>query len=88
MPLPPPERKAPAKVSRAGSGAFERGLAALAQYAARTGSVTVPRNHVETLEDGTEIRLGVWLANTKQRRAKLTTDKLKQLARLGLEWAA
>ncbi|MET7978729.1 Helicase associated domain protein [Streptomyces mirabilis] len=84
----PPEQKAPAKPSKGGSGAFERGVAALAQYKARTGSVTVPRGHVEALPDGTEVKLGVFLSNTKTRRAKLTPDKLAALAALGLEWAA
>uniref|UniRef100_UPI003F496FD6 helicase associated domain-containing protein n=1 Tax=Streptomyces chartreusis TaxID=1969 RepID=UPI003F496FD6 len=60
----------------------------LAQYKARTGSVTVPRAHVEALPDGTEIRLGVFLSNTKSRRGKLTADKLAALADLGLDWAA
>lgn len=78
----------PAKASKGSSGAFEKGVRALAQYTARTGSVTVPRAHVERLEDGTEVKLGVWLSNTKSRRAKLTTDKLTVLADLGLEWAA
>ncbi|MGW2907005.1 helicase associated domain-containing protein [Streptomyces sp. NPDC001204] len=68
--------------------AFERGIAALAQYKARTGSVTVPRGHVEQLEDGSEVKLGVFLSNSKTRRAKLTTDKLAALADLGLDWAA
>ncbi|MEU1792141.1 Helicase associated domain protein [Streptomyces sparsogenes] len=87
VPLPP-EKEAPAKASKAAFGAFERGIAALAQYKARTGSVTVPRTHVERLEDGTEVRLGVFLSNTKTRRVKLTADKLQALADLGLEWAA
>ncbi|WP_369395577.1 Helicase associated domain protein (plasmid) [Streptomyces sp. CG1] len=86
VPLPP-EPEAPAKPSKAASGAFERGVAALAQYKARTGSVTVPRAHVERLEDGTEVKLGVFLSNSKSRRAKLTNDKLKALADLGLDWA-
>lgn len=60
---------------------------ALEQYKAREGSVTVPRGHIERLADGTEIKLGVWLTNTKSRRAKLTTDKLQQVANHGLEWA-
>ncbi|MFD3682034.1 helicase associated domain-containing protein [Streptomyces sp. NPDC058613] len=63
-------------------------LRLLAQYKARTGSLTVPRGHVERLEDGTEVKLGVFLSNSKTRRAKLTTDKLAELAALGLEWAA
>ncbi|MFF4138597.1 hypothetical protein ACFY1B_45825, partial [Streptomyces mirabilis] len=54
----------------------------------REGSVTVPRGHVETLPDGTQVKLGVFLSNTKSRRAKLTTDKLTALANLGLDWAA
>jgi hypothetical protein len=55
---------------------------------AREGSVKVPRAHVERLEDGTQVRLGVWIMNQKGRRAKLTTDKLAALADLGLDWAA
>ncbi|MFD0296440.1 helicase associated domain-containing protein [Streptomyces sp. NPDC127061] len=81
----PPE--APTK-PKAASGAFERGVAALAQYKARTGSATVPRAHVEALPDGSEVKLGVFLSNSKSRRAKLTADKLQALAALGLEWAA
>lgn len=87
MPLPP-EQEAPAKVPQGALSAFERGTRALAQYRARTGSVRVPRGHVERLEDGTEVKLGVWLSNTKTRRAKLTPDKLAALAGLGLEWVA
>ncbi|CAL9673479.1 hypothetical protein [Streptomyces sp. enrichment culture] len=45
------------------------------------------RIHVELLEDGAEVRLGVWIMNQKSRRAKLTADKLSALAALGLEWA-
>ncbi|MFF4054135.1 Helicase associated domain protein [Streptomyces chartreusis] len=83
-----PELEAPAKPSTAPVSAFERGIAALAQYKARTGSVTVPRGHVERLEDGTEVKLGVWIMNQKGRRAKLTVDKLAALGALGLNWAA
>ncbi|WP_322888039.1 helicase associated domain-containing protein [Streptomyces solincola] len=62
------------------AGSFERGTTALAQYRARTGSVTVPRQHVEHLADGTELRLGVWLTNTKTRRARLSAERLTALA--------
>ncbi|WP_411076464.1 Helicase associated domain protein [Streptomyces sp. cmx-4-7] len=82
-----PEPEESAKASAASVGAFERGVAALAQYKARTGTVTVPRGHVEQLEGGVEVRLGVWIMNQKSRRTKLTTDKLTTLADLGLEWA-
>ncbi|MDQ0745778.1 hypothetical protein QF034_008236 [Streptomyces africanus] len=85
----PPEQETPAEARKGGSGAFERGIAALAQYKARTGSVgPISRSHTEVLPDGTEVRLGVWIMNQKGRRAKLTPDKLQQLADLGLEWAA
>ncbi len=83
----PVETDVPAKPSATPTGAFERGVAALAQYKARTGSVTVPRTHVERLEDGTDVRLGVWIMNQKSRRGKLTADKLAALAELGLMWA-
>lgn len=77
-----------AKPSTTPLSAFERGIAALAQYKTREGTVTVPRGHVETLEDGTEVKLGVWIMNQKGRRSKLTADKLQALAALGLGWAA
>ncbi|MFJ9026540.1 helicase associated domain-containing protein [Streptomyces sp. NPDC102259] len=86
-PAPAAEPKEPAKPTTAPVTAFEKGVAALAQYTARTGSVTVPRSHVERLEGGAEVRLGVWIMNQKTRRSKLTPDKLTALAALGLEWA-
>ncbi|MFA3843420.1 helicase associated domain-containing protein [Streptomyces aureus] len=58
------------------------------QYKDREGKLTVPRAHVETLHDGTEVKLGVWLSNTKSRRGKLSRNKLQTLADLGLQWAA
>ena len=84
-PAPRPEEHP--KPSTAPVSAFDRGVAALAQYKTREGSVTVPRAHIERLEDGVEVRLGVWIMNQKSRRAKLTADKLATLAALGLEWA-
>ncbi|WP_422762677.1 Helicase associated domain protein [Lysinibacillus sp. NPDC056220] len=88
VPLAPaPEAETPATPSTTPLSAFEKGVAALTQYKARTGTMTVPRNHVERLEDGTEVKLGVFLSNSKSRRAKLTTDKLAALAALGLDWA-
>ncbi|MFE2922737.1 helicase associated domain-containing protein [Streptomyces goshikiensis] len=50
--------------------------------------MTVPRGHVEVLPDGSEVKLGVFLSNSRSRSAKLTADKLQALAALGLEWAA
>jgi hypothetical protein len=86
VPLPP-EEEASVQARKDSSGAFQRGITALTQYKARTGSVTVPRAHVERLKDGTDVKLGVWLTNTKTRRAKLTHHQLQQLAHHGLQWA-
>ncbi|MFF6984471.1 Helicase associated domain protein [Streptomyces sp. NPDC008343] len=86
----PPEQETPAKSPKSASSAFERGIAALTQYKTRTGSVKVPRGHVETIVvDGQEhaVKLGVFLSNNKTRRGKLTPDKLAALADLGLDWA-
>ncbi|MGW4809350.1 Helicase associated domain protein [Kitasatospora sp. NPDC004272] len=91
-PLPAPAGQEKAAVKKAGGkvSAFDRGLAALAQYRERTGSVTVARGHVEEIPDGeggsVEVKLGVWISNTKTRRAKLTGAQLDQLAALGLDW--
>lgn len=84
----PVEPDASAEPTTTPVSAFEKGVAALAQYKARTGSLVVPRAHVERLEDGTEVKLGVFLSNSKSRRTKLTDDKLAVLADIGLEWAA
>ncbi|MEU4047528.1 Helicase associated domain protein [Streptomyces antibioticus] len=78
----------PVKAPTTPLSAFERGMAALAQYQARTGTLgPVSRSHIERLEDGSEVRLGVFLSNSKSRRTKLTADKLQALAALGLQWA-
>ncbi|MER7141021.1 Helicase associated domain protein [Streptomyces sp. NPDC000341] len=87
VPLPAVPAK---KTTAGGAGAFERGVLALEQYRARTGTVTVPRAHIETVTiDGQEhgVKLGVFLTNSKTRRAKLPAEKLAALAALGLDWA-
>ncbi|MEU3323849.1 Helicase associated domain protein [Streptomyces sp. NPDC006785] len=66
--------------------AFERGITALTQYAAREGRVVVPRAHVEETPHG-PVRLGTWISNTRTRRAKLTSEQREQLAALGIDWA-
>ncbi|MEU2681297.1 Helicase associated domain protein [Streptomyces sp. NPDC007107] len=87
-----PSQKPAVAVPKAGSrragGAFERGVAALAQYVEREGTVVVSRSWSEVLPDGTSVRLGVWLSNVKSRRATLTDEEWERLAGLGLEWAA
>ncbi len=79
-------RTAPAGKEK-GAGAFERGITALTQYAAREGRVVVPRTHVEETPHG-PVRLGTWISNTRSRREKLSTQQREQLAALGVEWAA
>ncbi|MFE3389934.1 helicase associated domain-containing protein [Streptomyces anulatus] len=72
------------------TGSFERGIAALTQYAQREGHLKIPRQHTETVVvDGQEheVRAGVFLANHKTRRATLNTEKLGAFAALGADWA-
>ncbi|MGQ4733358.1 Helicase associated domain protein [Streptomyces sp. Ju416(a)] len=74
-------------VVKGGKGsAFERGITALTQYAAREGQVVVPRAHVEETPHG-PVRLGTWISNTRSRRNKLSTEQREQLAALGIDWA-
>ncbi|MET8454558.1 Helicase associated domain protein [Streptomyces sp. NPDC005209] len=79
------------KTERKHSSSFQRGVAALAQWIDREGAQkTVPRGHVESVVvDGQEHehRLGVWYANQKQRKDKLTDPQRAALAELGIEWA-
>ncbi|MEV7906970.1 helicase associated domain-containing protein [Streptomyces anulatus] len=69
-----------------GAGAFERGITALTQYAAREGRVVVPRTHVEETPHG-PVRLGTWISNTRTRRDRLSSEQGEQLAALGIDWA-
>ncbi len=74
-----------------GAGAFERGIAAVAQYAQREGHLRIPRQHTELVViDGQEhqVKAGVFLTNHKSRRTKLTAAKLDAFAALGVDWAA
>ncbi|MCX4524041.1 Helicase associated domain protein [Streptomyces anulatus] len=72
-------------------GAFERGIAAVAQYAQREGHLRIPRQHTELVViDGQEhaVKAGVFLANHKTRRTTLNTEKRAAFAALGVDWAA
>ncbi|MFG2485012.1 Helicase associated domain protein [Streptomyces virginiae] len=81
--------KGPSKAQQA----FQRGLAALAQWVEREGADRpVPRAHgeeivVEGEAEPVIVKLGVWITNTKQRRHKLTTDQHTALRELGIHWA-
>lgn len=81
--------KGPSKAQQA----FQRGLAAMAQWVEREGAHRpVPRAHGEeiTVEGKAEpviVKLGVWVSNAKSRRDKLTAEQLAALRKLGVEWA-
>ncbi|GAA2679697.1 hypothetical protein GCM10009864_60020 [Streptomyces lunalinharesii] len=81
--------KGPSKAQQA----FQRGLAALAQWVEREGTDRpVPRGTVEeiTVNGQAEpviVKLGVWISNTKTRRDKLTTEQRHALQELGIDWA-
>ncbi|MGW0299377.1 Helicase associated domain protein [Streptomyces anthocyanicus] len=94
-PVEAPSRAPAAKGATNGQSkaqqAFERGFAALTQWAEREGRRPVPRGHAEEISvDGeTEpvvVKLGVWVSNTKSRRNKLTQEQLNALRELGMEW--
>ncbi len=68
--------------------AFERGLAALAQFAEREGHAGVPQSHVESFE-GAEYPLGVWVSRrrTEFRSGKLSAERTAVLKAVpGWEW--
>lgn len=81
--------KGPSKAQQA----FQRGLAALAQWVEREGAHRpVPRGHAEEIAvDGEPepviVKLGVWTSNVRSRRDKLTQEQLDALRELGMEWA-
>ncbi|MEU1128411.1 Helicase associated domain protein, partial [Streptomyces sp. NPDC005900] len=84
--------KGPKKTGSKAQAAFQRGLAALAQWVEKEGQRPVPRGAiVETTVDGeaepVPVKLGVWLSNTKSRRDKLTAQQRAALAALGMDWA-
>ncbi|MEU1623050.1 Helicase associated domain protein [Streptomyces sp. NPDC005722] len=90
---PPAGQGAGIEPSAKAQQAFQRGLTALAQWIEREGPHRpVPRGCSEPIavDDEAEpvaVRLGVWIANTKQRRDKLSQEQLNALRRLGVEWA-
>ncbi|WP_031066333.1 DEAD/DEAH box helicase [Streptomyces sp. NRRL F-5527] len=92
-PSPAPAAKGATKGQGKAQQAFQRGLAALAQWVEREGAERpVPRGHSEQITvDGevepTVVKLGVWISNTKTRRDKLTAEQLDALRELGVDWA-
>ncbi len=88
VPSPAPAAQRTAKGPSKAQQAFQRGLAALAQYIGREGRTVVARAHLEELPDGTVIKLGVFLSNQKARRDRLDAEQRAALAELGYTWAA
>ncbi|MEU3904031.1 Helicase associated domain protein [Streptomyces goshikiensis] len=92
-PAPAPAASRGAKGPSKAQQAFQRGLAALAQWVEREGAHRpVPRTHSEEIAVEGEaepvvVKLGVWVSNTKSRRDKLTADQHAALAKLGVDWA-
>ncbi|MEU3855293.1 Helicase associated domain protein [Streptomyces sp. NPDC029554] len=89
---PPPAPDGTAKGQGKAQQAFQRGLAALAQWMEREGHRPVPRGHSEEIAvDGEAepviVKLGVWVSNTKSRRDKLSAEQWDALRKLGVQWA-
>jgi superfamily II DNA or RNA helicase len=90
-PAPAAQRatKGPGKAQQA----FQRGLAALAQWVEREGpDRPTPRGHAEEIAvdgeaDPVIVKLGVWVSNTRARWDKLTCEQQAALAALGVPWA-
>jgi hypothetical protein len=73
----------PARPSR--DDKWRLNIAAARQYHAREGHLTVPRKHVEVI-DGTPVKLGTFLDNTRRRANKLTPQRRNDLDQLGMRW--
>ncbi|MGW3360982.1 Helicase associated domain protein [Streptomyces bungoensis] len=91
-PSPAPAATRMTKGSNKAQQAFQRGLAALAQWVEREGQRPVPRGHSEQIAVHGEaepvvVKLGVWVSNTRARREKLGQEQLDALRELGMEWA-
>ncbi|MGK4586122.1 Helicase associated domain protein [Kitasatospora sp. HPMI-4] len=88
----PAEQKPAGKVSHAEKE--QRNLAAAAQYYQRTGNLDVPRGHRETLVLGNpsrpdgivEISLGLFIANSRSRKATIPAERRQRLTELGMRW--
>ncbi|MFC9118104.1 Helicase associated domain protein [Streptomyces sp. NPDC057092] len=90
-PTPAPAATRATKSPSKAQQAFQRGLAALAQWVEREGARRpVPRGHTEEITvdgetDPVTVKLGVWISNTKSRRDKLTPEQQAALRKLGMK---
>ncbi|WP_420711443.1 Helicase associated domain protein [Streptomyces sp. NRRL F-3307] len=77
----------PAKLTADGKWALN--LRAARQFHDREGHLRPGRKHIERLDvDGVEvdIKLGMWLDNTRRRADKLTPERRAELDQLGMRW--
>lgn len=82
----PEQHPAPSAVPRRSRAQkWEANLAAARRYRTREGHLNVPRSHTETVE-GTELALGVFIANSRARKAKLAVERVEELSALGMRW--
>ncbi|MFQ6148524.1 helicase associated domain-containing protein [Streptomyces seoulensis] len=61
-------------------------LTAARQFHEREGHLRVPRKHVEALPDGTEVKLGTVIDNTRRRATALTDQQHQEWTALGMRW--
>lgn len=89
-PVPASAAGGTAKTPSKAQQAFQRGLAALAQWIECEGADRpVPRGAVVEIDGETEpvpVKLGVWISNTKTRRDKLDQEQRNALRELGIDW--
>ncbi len=60
-------------------------VAAARQYREREGHLEVPHRHVEKVGES-EQALGVFIANSRSRRARLAPERVTELSELGMRW--
>ncbi|MGW5869094.1 Helicase associated domain protein [Streptomyces sp. NPDC055239] len=90
----PEDEKPPARRTQADKWALN--YAAAKQFYERKGHLKVPRKHIETImvdsdgeesQEEREIRLGAWIGNQRSRAAALSSERVEQLAKIGMRWA-
>ncbi|MGX1887777.1 helicase associated domain-containing protein [Streptomyces sp. NPDC055287] len=61
------------------------------QFYEREGHLQVPRKHVERIvgedQEERELKLGAWIGNQRSRAATLTSERMEQLAAIGMRWS-
>ncbi len=74
--------------SRSQAERFTTGLAAATTWAAKHGGTiaAVKRGDTQDLDDGTTVKLGVWIMNMRSRRTKLTPEQHTALDNLHMRW--